>query len=116
MSLFQCDNCGCCENTALSSQGFKGVFAQMFDWRYAPERKGKKLCSACGPTHYRDGRKTEYGQWHDVFPRVFLPKGMFYTNDLGNLAHRLTGSEDYQCWALKAEHEDVGNTPFGNFV
>ena len=22
MSLFQCEHCGCCENTALSSQGF----------------------------------------------------------------------------------------------
>lgn len=26
MSLFQCENCGCVENTALSSQGFNGFF------------------------------------------------------------------------------------------
>lgn len=37
MSLFQCEVCGCCENTALSCQGFHWM-ADLFDWSYAPER------------------------------------------------------------------------------
>lgn len=102
MSLFQCDNCGCCENTALSNQGFHGVLASFFDWSYAPEREGMMLCSACGPTHLFDGDPTQYGgKWHNQFPRVFLPKGEFKTNSVGNLEHIATGSEDYQSFAIE---------------
>lgn len=101
MSLFQCENCGCCENTALSSQGFSVPFAEFFDWRYAPERKGMRLCSVCGPAYYRDGSPSGYGvEWHNVFDRVFLPKGEFFTNSVGNLEHRETGSEDYRSFAV----------------
>lgn len=103
MSLFQCEVCGCCENTALASQGFHGLFESIFDWSYAPERKGKRLCSACGPLAYRDGKPTEYGQWHDVFSRVFLPMGMFLTNEQGNLEHIETGSEDFRAYEIKQE-------------
>lgn len=102
MSLFQCDNCGCCENTALSSQGCNGFFEKLFDWSYAPERKGMRLCSACAPVKYRDGTSTEFGEWHRVFHRVYLPKGMFVTNSVGNLAHRDTGDEDYMKYAKEA--------------
>ncbi len=102
MSLFQCESCGCCENTALSSQGFKGPFADFFDWSYAPERRGMLLCSVCGPVKFASGKATEYGQWHNRFPRVFLPKGQFVTNSVGNLAHRETGDEDYQKYARRA--------------
>lgn len=103
MSLFQCENCGCCENTALSSQGFKGPFADFFDWSYAPERRGKLLCSACGPVMFASGEATEYGQWHGRFPRVFLPKGQFVTNSVGNLAHRDTGDEDHKKYARRRQ-------------
>lgn len=103
MSLFQCENCDCVENTALSSQGFAGSFAKYFDWSYSPELEGKKLCSACGPTHYSDGEKTKYGKWHKRFPREFLPLGMFVTNKVGNLAHKETGSEDYRPYIIKVE-------------
>lgn len=95
MSLFQCECCGCCENTALSSQGFVNGIEQYFDWSYAPERKGMKLCSVCGPANYRNGKPTEYGKWHYRFPRAFLPMGMFETNRVGNLAHKETGDEDF---------------------
>lgn len=101
MSLFQCENCGCCENTALSSQGCKGWFEKAFDWSYAPERKGLLLCSACAPTQYRDGSPTRFGEWHNVFPRVYLPKGMFLTNSVGNLEHKETGSDQYTQYALE---------------
>lgn len=99
MSLFQCEVCGCCENTALSCQGFKGI-TECFDWSYAPEREGKRICSACGPTHYRSGKPSEYGKWHDRFPRLFLQKGMFVTNGRGNLAHKETGDENIAAYAI----------------
>ena len=86
MSLFQCQVCGCCENTALSAQGFKPLFMQKcFDWTYAPERKGLLLCSACGPTNYRDGEPTKFGKWHGEFDQEFLPLGEYQTDNQGNL-------------------------------
>lgn len=112
MSLFQCENCGCVENTALSSQGFVGIFEKYYDWSYAPERKGMKLCSACGPEKYSDGEDTEYGKWHKVFTRQYLPLGMFETNEVGNLAHKETKSDDYQPYIIKQE----GSWPKGELV
>jgi len=106
MSLFQCEVCGCCENTALAAQGFKISFMQqLFDWSYAPERKGLLLCSACGPVKYRSGAPTEYGKWHDEFPRNFLPMGQFKTNDRGNLEHIEYGDEDFMAYEIpKPDH------------
>lgn len=102
MSLFQCEVCGCCENTALASQGFKMSFMRkLFDWSYAPEREGKLLCSVCGPVKYRDGKDTKYGKWHDEFPRNFLPMGQFKTNDRGNLEHIEDGSEDFMMYEIE---------------
>lgn len=102
MSLFQCEICGCCENTSLALQGFAWM-ADLFDWAYAPDREGNRLCSACGPTHYRNGERTKYGEWHGQFERVFLPLGMFVTNQRGNLAHKETGDENFRAYAIKAE-------------
>lgn len=108
MSLFQCDNCGCVENTALASQGFKAEYIQkIFDWSDIPERKGMLLCSDCGPTQYRDGKETEFGKWHNKFDRTFLPKGMFKTNREGNLEHRETGNTNYQEYALLNKPEGI---------
>ena len=90
MSLFQCENCGCLENTALSAQGFK-VMKHLFDWSYAPEREGMRLCSACGPANYSGGKPTGLGKWHDVFKREFYPLGEFATDEVGNLKHAATG-------------------------
>lgn len=102
MSLFQCQHCGCCENTALSSQGFLPL-GEYFDWSYAPDREGLLLCSVCGPVAYRDGTPTEYGgQWHGRFPRVFLPLGQFRTASNGNLEHIETGDQDYSKYAVEA--------------
>lgn len=85
MSLFQCENCGCCENTALCN----------YHWR-----KYKKLplvCSACD-----DDRELSDGEWHGRFERVFLPPGMFVTNHEGNLAHRDTGDTDFTKYAVES--------------
>lgn len=100
MSLFQCENCGCCENTALSCRGFR--FTDSFDWSDAPELKGKLLCSACGPKKFLyETDMVGGGKWHGRFERVFLPKGMFKTNEVGNLEHIETGSEDYRPYAIE---------------
>jgi hypothetical protein len=102
MSLFQCEVCGCCENTALSAQGCKPSFMQnLFDWSYAPERKGMYLCSVCAPLKYRDGEPTKFGVWHGEFPRNFLPMGEFKTNARGNLEHIEDGSEDFMMYEIE---------------
>ena len=95
MSLFQCENCGCLENTALSCQGFK-IMARLFDWSYAPELKGLRLCSACGPANYNNDGPTEFGKWHNVFTREFYPLGEFITDEVGNLKHAATGLSSSQ--------------------
>lgn len=99
MSLFQCEVCGCCENTALAAQGFVWM-ADLFDWSYAPEREGKRLCSACGPVLYNDGTPTKFGKWHDQFDRTFLPLGMFVTNERGNLAHKDNGDDNFRAYEI----------------
>lgn len=79
------------------------MMAHLFDWPYNPNLKGKLLCSACGPTHYNDGNQTKYGKWHNQFPRTFLPKGMFFTNRVGNLEHKETGSDRIMQYAIETQ-------------
>jgi hypothetical protein len=100
MSLFQCGVCGCSENTACASQGCDGFFTDCFDWTGIEDRKGKKLCSACAPTSYSDGKPTKFGTWHNNFPRRFLPMGMFRTAPNGNLEHKETGEQDFMKYVL----------------
>lgn len=110
MSLFQCEWCGCRENTATSNAG--GRFGQdSYDWSGKEDRKGLKLCSVCLPTHYQDGEETGFGKWHNMFPRMFLPKGKFFTNDIGNLEHKETGSEKNSEYALTSEEPPVRGEP-----
>ena len=105
MSLFQCQRCGCCENTALASQGCNGYAERFFDWKGIEDRKGLKLCSACGPTHYADGTATGLGRWHNRFDRTFLPIDALKTTKEGNLAHIATGDEDFMKYRLQAPPE-----------
>lgn len=91
MSLFQCYECGCCENTATCN--FWSRMTGGGKWR-GVEPQPWMLCSACDP---------EIGQWHDQFPRLYLPKGMFITNKRGNLAHRETGDENVKAYAIEQE-------------
>lgn len=84
MSLFQCEECGCCENTATSGYWFRNDADSPCN--------GKKLCAVCD---------ISIGKWHDEFGRVFLPKGEFHTNRRGNLEHTATGSEDFRQFALE---------------
>lgn len=95
MSLFQCENCGCRENTACSAQGTKHM-TRIYDWSGIEDLKGKMLCSVCAPTKFRDGVPTKFGVWHNRFKRTFLPMGEFKTNQEGNLEHIKTGSTNVQ--------------------
>ncbi len=95
MSLFQCEACGCVENTATSNYWTK----DMKDM-WTEEYLGKALCSACGPSHFKDGTKADQGVWHGRFPRTFLPKGMFRTAKNGNLEHIETGEQNYKKYVL----------------
>lgn len=76
MSLYQCQKCGCKENTAVGHY-----------WR-VPE--SEQCCSFCAT-----------GKWHGHFPRVMLPKGMFITNSVGNLQHKETGDTDLSKYILE---------------
>lgn len=83
MSLFQCENCGVRENTALSNQGCQR--SRMYDWGGKEGLKGKLLCSMCGPVKFRDGGKTGFGEWHGAFEKKFYALGTMKTDDQGNL-------------------------------
>ena len=85
MSLFQCEHCGCRENTALAGHGCNGYAESFYDWTGLEDRRGKKLCSACAPTKFSDGTPTRLGKWHGEFERVFLPMGAYRTDRFGNL-------------------------------
>lgn len=100
MSLFQCEHCGCCENTALSGQGCNRYAEQFYDWTGFEDRKGKRLCSACAPTRFSGGAPSGYGRWHEKFARVYLPPGMFRTALNGNLEHIESGDQDFRRYAL----------------
>lgn len=101
MSLFQCQACGCRENTAYAIQGFK-FSVELYDWAYAPEREGLLLCSACGPPFDKNGAPSGFGYWHGQLERMFLPIGMFKTGRMGTLVHVETGDEDYRAYAIPA--------------
>ena len=93
MSLFQCEECGCVENTALCSY-----------WSRLLREDSRKLCSACTPDKFSDGTNNRKGgRWHGRFKRIYLPKGMFKTNKVGNLEHIKTGSENYSEYEIKAK-------------
>lgn len=100
MSLYQCENCGCMENTALGLYWSRNR-ENLFDWTSIEDRAGKALCSACGPKQFRNGSETEFGKWHGQFERIFLPMGKFETNSQGNLQHKITGSTDIKQYQLQ---------------
>lgn len=89
--LFQCQECGTIDNTLHASQGFC-IAPHIYDWSYAPERMGKRLCSACGPVAFVDGTPTPYsGQWHNKFGRYQLEKNSCFTDSEGGVIHKETG-------------------------
>lgn len=98
MSNFQCENCGCVENSVNGNYHTR-FMPEMFDWTGKENLKGKLLCNVCTPNKWHDGKPNKYGVWHNRFRRRFLPKGEYVTNREGNLVHRSTAeypkTEDY---------------------
>lgn len=78
MSIYQCEECGCAENTALGWYWYTP--------HDDPKYNNRHLCSACGPEKFSDGSRNEdCGKWHGIFERTFYPKGSMITNREGNL-------------------------------
>lgn len=85
MSLYQCEKCGCIENTALG-----WYHCRHTDWcKVSAEDKGKALCSECGPKEHSDGTPTEYGKWHGRFEKKVYPLDTLYTDKEGNVRRKL---------------------------
>lgn len=73
MSIFQCDGCGCAENTALTTGRWGPHFS--------PDKAVAKGLSPAG----RYCSQCWDGKWHGKFPQNFYPKGTMRTNAVGNL-------------------------------
>ncbi len=113
MSLFQCDHCGCIENTALTNGCWgaplvKDVPKALASYREVLGLQGDeefgRYCSACTPIWFNEEgnygigprpadyvcRDKDSGKWHGRFERRFLPKGEYETAANGNLRHKVT--------------------------
>jgi hypothetical protein len=100
MSIFQCDKCGCAENTAL-------VWYPRGTALDGADNEPRTLCSACAPLEYPDGTATGHtGEWHGRFPRRYYPKGAMGTGPDGNLCHRTSGRESSEFWESPTEYPD----------
>ena len=126
MSLFQCDHCGCCENTALS-----GYHSQLREWKrmetdhpailasyrvvlgLKEDQPLGQYCSACSPVwEDQDGKYglgpnpnpiPGHGMWHGQFKRSYYPKGKFWMDEDGNLRHVASGDPEIEKWRLEEE-------------
>lgn len=106
MGIYQCENCGCAENTALGGSSRKTErIAKLFDWTGIESLRGKLLCSVCSPKTYRDGKPTKYGEWHNVFERTFLPMDSCFLNSNGDLEHKETGLLEDEIYAKFGKKE-----------
>ncbi len=101
MGLYQCDKCGCVDNTSVSkcSVPEANYFihgAQLTECRQKlglkDDQKLGRYCSACCPLQ---------GKWHGQFDRIFLPPGEFETGPTGNLRHKKTHDEDFMKYAIR---------------
>lgn len=99
MPLYQCEECGCIENTACGHY-WRRHKVEGYIWDGIEDRKGKKLCSVCGPLLYHSGKATGFGVWHNRFKRDFLPLGMFIENDRGGLTHKENGDDRYMNYVI----------------
>lgn len=120
MSLFQCDRCGCVENTALSEGGYliSGLVTEdeppeiVKSYKAAVGLKEEEpfgnYCCVCCPMQF--DKKGEFKifeekdrrQWHSDFPRTFLAKGEWETDERGNLRNKKTGQVGWKGQAVPA--------------
>ena len=105
MSLFQCDNCGTMDNTALSecghgqmkhlSDNFNLIEEYRIKFGLKPNEPFGLYCSECCPLGEQ--------KWHGKFDRIYLPKGEFEIAPNGNLRRKNTLDEDVRKYAIKIE-------------
>lgn len=135
MSLFQCDKCGCVENSACSDGGYMGRWLikdlpeVLKSYREVlglkPDEPFGNYCCVCNPQwfieectcgkapHSAGCKQGDYGigpspkpkLWHNRFKRIFLPKGEWQTDRQGNLEHRVTKEKDYSKYAKESEYK-----------
>jgi hypothetical protein len=132
MSLFQCDKCGCVENTASSDGGWHAPYllgrSNMDEGNKEAIESYRKVmglkegeefghyCCVCSPSWFTEkgsygvGEKPELNpnlvrrpserknlrEWHNRFPRMFLPMGEYTTAPNGNLMNKKTKSEKFE--------------------
>ena len=83
MSLFQCEECGCIENTALSN----------YAWNCRKDSKiNPETCSACDPN---------IKKWHGSFDRTYVEKGKWKTNREGDVEHIDTHDTDFSKYKIE---------------
>ena len=102
MPIFQCDNCGTAENTALTKCNSSNLELRVENQTLLAEYRLQlgltedepfgKYCSACCPL----GEK----EWHGSFDRIYLPLGKFETAPNGNLRHKDSHDENLQNYAI----------------
>ena len=77
MGLIICDNCGCIDNTTDAFY-WTNTYKDLWDEKYI----GKVLCSECAPTHYKNGKKSNFtGKWHGEFKKRKPTKKELETKD-----------------------------------
>lgn len=107
MSIFQCENCGCAENTSCGWYHCRNIESLT-----PKEFLGKALCSACAPIKLADGESNKEfnNEWHGLFKRTFLPHGEFKINGQGSIEHvesGLVGNEAYKKFGRDKEYPKV---------
>ena len=99
MGRFQCEECGCVENTATSGYSVRNRPNCTIE-----SELGKLLCSACAHPFYPNGSKKLFtGGWHNRFGRYYLPKGEWKMDSVGTLRHKVTGETDWGPHVLNPE-------------
>lgn len=102
MPVFQCESCGCVENTALT-----GYWTRNRPNVTRAEDLGKCLCSACTHPTYPDGSNNpRAGKWHNRFKRQYLPLGEWIMNkETRTIYHKGTGATNYLDYCSDTPYE-----------
>ena len=87
MPIFECEECGCVDNTALTRYWHRKRHSDL---------AGRALCSACDP---------EINQWHGAFPRE-KATGLLLCND-GFLYSKRHYTEGNLKWRIKNQGLEV---------
>jgi hypothetical protein len=135
MSLFQCDICGCIDNTTTSNMGGYdlNIFLRDVDSKEAvksykkvlglkPDEKFGKYCCIHSPVWFKEqklgiGKKPEDQKvWHNKFDRKFLPKGEWETVSDGNLQHKIYGKILTDSFESEKEYDEISKEASNKYL